>query len=186
MREWPCHPFSSTVLGSPWSEFVSSQPQRHGHCLLVTHLWRHTQPHKEVPPAATQLIRFMVNKSNGRQFNYPESFKSYHPSSPEPENHLTRKGQGAECAELTSGTYLQIALTRTVHFPQRTLTCFMIYPSFSSCHSWLSNSGFLQTVDQSLSKETENSSLSLPPSHSLSNGISPIPHAHPLPLSKGG
>ena len=35
LREWPCHPFSSTGLGSPCG-FVLSQPQHHGHCLLVT------------------------------------------------------------------------------------------------------------------------------------------------------
>ena len=35
LREWLCHPFSSTGLGSP-CEFVSSQPQRHGHCLPMT------------------------------------------------------------------------------------------------------------------------------------------------------
>ena len=35
LREWLCHPFSSTGLGGP-CEFVSSQPQCHGHYLLVT------------------------------------------------------------------------------------------------------------------------------------------------------
>ena len=35
LREWPCHPFSSTGLGS-LCEFVSSQPQCHRHCLPVT------------------------------------------------------------------------------------------------------------------------------------------------------
>ena len=35
VREWPCHPFSSTGLGS-LCEFVSSQPQRCRHCLWVT------------------------------------------------------------------------------------------------------------------------------------------------------
>ena len=35
LKEWPCCPFSSTGLGSPW-EFVSSQPQRCRHCKLVS------------------------------------------------------------------------------------------------------------------------------------------------------
>ena len=35
LREWPSSPFSSTGLGSP-CEFVSSQPQRHGHCRPVS------------------------------------------------------------------------------------------------------------------------------------------------------
>ena len=37
LREWPCHPFSSTGLSS-LCEFVSSQPQCHGHCGPVSTL----------------------------------------------------------------------------------------------------------------------------------------------------
>ena len=35
LREWLCHPFSSTGLSSPY-EFVLSQPQCHRHCRSVS------------------------------------------------------------------------------------------------------------------------------------------------------
>lgn len=53
---------------------------------------------QEQPPSSPC---WMVNKSNSRQFSYPESFKNLHLSFQQPENHLSRKEQSVECMKLT-------------------------------------------------------------------------------------